>query len=272
MNKTTKGILDVILYIIVFIVIQIAVQYAAVLIWASMKGQHFQMVLNEMVTGKNAALLAVSTAMSGLITLVLFLRTRWTPVTRDYLQSRPWVTLLWVALFTLGLMIPNSFLMETLNVQMPEQYEQMFERLMKEPWGFVAVGVMAPIVEEAVFRGAILRTLLSLMGRKWHWAAICISALLFGAVHGNSAQFVNAAVLGLFIGWMYWRTKSLVPGIVLHLVNNSTAYILCNLLPQSNGKLIDLFGGDQKVVYYAVGFSLCIAIPSFIQVITRMKK
>ena len=50
------------------------------------------------------------------------------------------------------------------------------------------------------------------------------------------------------------------------------AYILANLVPQSDGKLIDLFHGDEKTVYYAVGFSLCILIPSFLQLVARFRK
>jgi len=111
-----------------------------------------------------------------------------------------------------------------------------------------------------------------MMSKKNHWVAIMISAAIFGVVHGNTAQFVNALLMGLFLGWMYYRTKSLVPGILLHWVNNTTAYVLNNLAPQSDGKLIDLFHGDEEVVYYAVGFSLCILIPSFIQMITRLQK
>ena len=149
---------------------------------------------------------------------------------------------------------------------------KVFESLVKEPWGYVAVGILAPLAEEIVFRGAILRTLLGMMSRKNHWVAIMISAALFGAVHGNAAQFVNALLMGLLLGWMYYRTKSLVPGILMHWVNNTMAYVLSNLLPQSNGKLIDLFHGDEKTLYYAVGFSLCILIPSFIQMVLRLQK
>ncbi len=63
--------------------------------------------------------------------------------------------------------------------------------------------------------------------------------------------------MGLLLGWMYYRTGSLVPGILLHWVNNTMAYVLANIMPQSDGKLIDLFHGDEKTMYYAVGFSLC---------------
>ena len=136
----------------------------------------------------------------------------------------------------------------------------------------MAVGILAPLTEEVVFRGAILRTLLGMMSKRNHWVAIMISAAIFGAVHGNAAQFVNALFMGLLLGWMYYCTRSLVPGILLHWVNNTMAYILTNLLPQTDGKLIDLFHGDEKTVYYAVGFSLCILIPSFLQLVARFRK
>ena len=99
-----------------------------------------------------------------------------------------------------------------------------------------------------------------------------IAAAITGLAHANVAQFVNALLLGLLLGWMYYRTKSLVPGILLHWVNNTMAYVLSNIMPQSDGKLIDLFHGDEKTMYYAVAFSLCIMIPSFIQLVIRLKK
>ena len=165
-----------------------------------------------------------------------------------------------------------TFLYEHLGIEMDESTERIFEGLMKEPWGYVAIGILAPLAEEVVFRGAILRTLLDMMSKKNHWVAIMISAALFGVVHGNTAQFVNALLMGLLLGWMFYRTKSLVPGILLHWVNNTVAYVMANLVPSSDGKLIELFHGDEKTMYYAVGFSLCIMIPSFIQLVIRLQK
>lgn len=267
-----KGILDVVLYIILFIVIQMIVMYVGAGIWAAVKHVGYMATVQDMATGGNAILLALTSVFSNVITLALFLRIKWTPVTRDYLLSKPWLQLLWVALFTLGAIIPLTFLYEQLGIEMDDSAERLFASLMKEPWGYVAVGILAPLAEEIVFRGAILRTLLDMMSKKNHWVAIMISAAIFGVVHGNMAQFVNALLMGLILGWMYYRTKSLVPGILLHWVNNTVAFILANILPQTNGKLIDLFHGDEKTVYYAVGFSLCIMIPSFIQMIQRLKK
>ena len=267
-----KGIMDVVLYLVIFIVVQIAVLYAGAGIWTAVKQEGYMETVVAVSNGSNAVLLALATVFSNVITLVIFLKTKWTPLTRDYLQSKPWTALLWVALFTLGTIIPLEFTYEQLGLEMDANTSKVFESLVKEPWGYVAVGILAPLAEEIVFRGAILRTLLGMMSRKNHWVAIMISAALFGAVHGNAAQFVNALLMGLLLGWMYYRTKSLVPGILMHWVNNTMAYVLSNLLPQSNGKLIDLFHGDEKTLYYAVGFSLCILIPSFIQMVLRLQK
>lgn len=267
-----RGLTDVVLYLIIFIVVQIIMMYAGAGIWAGIKGEGYQATLQAASTGGNAILTALVSAFSSIITLVIFLKTKWTPLTRGYLLSKPWGTLLWVALFSLGTIIPLSFLYEQLGIEMDENTQQIITSMMKEPWGYVAVGILAPLAEEVVFRGAILRTLLGIMSKKNHWVAIIISAAIFGVVHANLAQFVNALLMGLLLGWMYYRTGSLVPGILLHWINNTMAYVLTNIMPQSDGKLIDLFHGDEKTVYYAVGFSLCIMIPSFIQMIIRLKK
>ena len=267
-----RGLTDVVLYLIIFIVVQIIMMYAGAGIWAGIKGEGYQATLLAANTGGNAILTALVSVFSSVITLIIFLKTKWTPLTRSYLLSKPWGTLFWVALFSLGTIIPLSFLYEQLGIEMDENTQQIFSSLMKEPWGYVAVGILAPLAEEVVFRGAILRTLLGIMSKKNHWVAIMISAAIFGAVHCNQAQFINALLMGLLLGWMYYRTGSLVPGILLHWVNNTMAYVLANIMPQSDGKLIDLFHGDEKTMYYAVGFSLCIMIPSFIQMIIRLKK
>ncbi|WP_439432375.1 lysostaphin resistance A-like protein [Segatella copri] len=267
-----RGLTDVVLYLIIFIVVQIIMMYAGAGIWAGIKGEGYQATLQAANTGGNAILTALISVFSSVITLIIFLKAKWTPLTRGYLLSKPWGTLLWVALFTLGTIIPLSFLYEQLGIEMDENTQQIFTSLMKEPWGYVAVGILAPLAEEVVFRGAILRTLLGIMSKKNHWVAIIISAALFGLAHFNAAQFINALLMGLLLGWMYYRTGSLVPGILLHWINNTMAYVLTNIMPQSDGKLIDLFHGDEKTVYYAVGFSLCIMIPSFIQMIIRLKK
>ena len=144
---------------------------------------------------------------------------------------------------------------------------------MRTSWGYLALGIMAPIAEEAVFRGAVLRTLLDIFGSRAHWAAIVFSALVFGAIHLNLAQGTHAFLVGLLLGWMYYRTGSILPGVLFHWVNNTVAYLMFNFMPQMNdGKLIDLFHGSERMMYGGLFFSLCILVPSILQLGKRMGK
>lgn len=87
---------------------------------------------------------------------------------------------------------------------------------------FVATCVIAPVVEEMLFRGILLRAFLQQYPRG---AAIGYSALFFGAAHMNVYQFVLAFWIGLLLGWLYERSRSLVPCIVLHAAVNVTAVL-----------------------------------------------
>lgn len=273
MNKTLRSFLDVLWYIIAFALIQFAVQMASAGIYAGVKELEFTEVLQAMSGGRNSELLVVSSVMGSLITLIVFKTCRWTVMSRSYLASRPFGVLVWVALLSLGVILPAEWIYERLQVNMPESTQALFEGVMKEPLGYLAVGILAPIVEEMVFRGAVLRSLLSVFDRRWHWVAIVFSALLFGVVHLNVAQGLHAFVIGLLLGWMYYRTSSIIPGILLHWINNTVAYLMFHLMPHmSDGKLIDLFHGDEMLMYKGLGCSLLIVIPSLYQLAVRMRK
>ena len=179
----------------------------------------------------------------------------------------------WVVILTLGTIIPSEYLQEQIPFDMPDEMKALLGDMMHNRWGYLAIGILAPLVEEVVFRGAILGVLLTLFGRRWHWVPIAISALIFGAAHGNVPQFVHATILGLLLGWMFYRTDSIVPGVVLHWVNNSAAYLIANLIPNSeDAALIDIFSGDSRAVLMALGFSCCLILPALFQLALRMKK
>jgi len=84
------------------------------------------------------------------------------------------------------------------------------------------VAIVAPICEEILFRGMILRGLLA--GYK-PAKAIMISALIFGMVHLNGPQFVNAFLIGLFLGYLYYKTNSLILCISVHVCNNAISFL-----------------------------------------------
>ena len=87
--------------------------------------------------------------------------------------------------------------------------------------------IFGPLIEEICFRGIVLDGLLKTRCRPW--LAILISALLFSLLHGLGANFVTALLFGILVGWLYWRTGSIIPGLIIHVTNNSlTAIDLSN--------------------------------------------
>lgn len=273
MNRPLKNFLDVLLCIAIFAVVQIFIQLAVAGIYSLVKEVDFTTVSDGLAAGKYSDLIVVSSVLSSLVTLLIFTFGKFAVISRNYLASHPWGTLAWVALLSLGLILPAEWVYERLQITMPESTEAMFEGIMREPLGYMAIGIFAPVVEEIVFRGAILRILLSLFSRSWHWVAIIFSALIFGAIHLNLAQGLHAFVIGLLLGWMYYRTSSVVPGILLHWINNTVAYLMFHLMPQfGDGKLIDLFHGDESLMYKGLGCSLLIILPSLFQIARRMKR
>lgn len=259
-NNNVKAAVDIVLYLIVFVLLQVIF-----LNGADLMGKHYGI--------DSAITMAAGTALSGLITIVIFLWRRWSPYSREYIATRPWTALVWVVLLSLGTIIPSQWMIEVLDVDMPKETLELTTKLLGTPWGYLAVGVLAPVAEEMVFRGAILRRLLEVMGEGRKWFAIIISALLFGALHANGPQFIHAALIGVLLGWMYSRTNSIVPGMLFHWINNTIAFVAYNMIHQAaDGKLIDIFQGNQRSVYMALGFSLCIFLPSLFQLAQRLKK
>lgn len=95
---------------------------------------------------------------------------------------------------------------------------EMFERMLSGGMvSVITVCVVAPFIEEMLFRGIFLR---SFLVRYSPARAIVYSSLLFGAVHMNIYQFVIAAWLGMISGWLYVTTRSLWPCILEHAFYN----------------------------------------------------
>lgn len=271
-NSIVREILYVVLFAALFFLIQFAVEAAGALVYGLADGISFKDVMIGMATGKYSQLLTSLVVLSSLVTIALFGALKWSPVSRTYLKSRPWFVLFWVVFLALGTILPAEWIYEKVQLTMPEGTEKLFEGVMKEPWGYVAIGLVVPIAEEMVFRGAILRKLLAIFDQRLHWLPIVISALIFGCMHGNLAQGIHAFIIGLLLGWMYYRTRSVVPSIAFHWVNNTVAYVMYNIMPDMNdGKLIDLFHGSDRLMYLGLGFSVIILIPSIIQLAVRMK-
>lgn len=86
----------------------------------------------------------------------------------------------------------------------------------------VATAVIGPAAEELVFRGAALRALVDRMGE---WPSIALVSLLYAGSHLEPWVFVPTFVLGLALGWLAWRRRSLNAAIALHSLYNATAVL-----------------------------------------------
>lgn len=102
------------------------------------------------------------------------------------------------------------------------------------PGAILMACVLAPVLEEMLFRGVILRAFLERYPRG---IAIVHSAGIFGLAHMNLYQFVAALTLGLITGWLYERTRSLWPCIALHAgYNSSLTWLALQSSPGAGGE------------------------------------
>lgn len=214
--------------------------------------------------------LITTTVLISLATIFVFLFWHWTEVSPRWLRMRPWTVLTWSVLAAIGALIPSAWVQEQMP-ELPNLVENEFDMILGNRWGYLAIGLLAPLSEEIVMRGAVLKELLR-SPKLSPWVAIAISAVLFALIHFNPAQMPHAFAIGLLLGWMYWRTGSILPGIAYHWANNSIAYILYNIYPDPDIKLIDIFKGSEQHVLMAVGFSLLILVPAIFQLHLWMKR
>ena len=114
---------------------------------------------------------------------------------------------------------------------MPEWLEAAFEKMFdtSRPVDMVlSTVILAPLCEELLCRGIICRGLLAL--RK-PWFAIVFSAFIFALLHGNLQQGIVAFFLGLFMGWVYFKTHSLWCTIAIHFANNALSQVMSFAFP-----------------------------------------
>lgn len=99
--------------------------------------------------------------------------------------------------------------------------------------------ILGPVIEEFIYRGAILRNL-EKYGKR---VAILISAILFGLMHGNFFQIFMAIGLGIVLGYLAIE-YSIKLTILLHIINNISVQIISQLA-------IGLSSETEKIINYS---------------------
>ena len=250
-----------------------AISYLLIFLGIQILGGAIINAVWPLVTGspdKTPTLLITTTVVVSVIVIMVFLWARWTEVSPKWLRTRPWTVLTWSVVAALGLIIPSLWIQEQMP-ELPNLVESEFDMILGNRWGYVTIGLLAPLSEEIVMRGGILKELLK-STKLSPWGAIAISALFFSLIHMNPAQMPYAFVIGLLLGWMYWRTGSILPCMAYHWANNSAAYVIYNIYPDPDIKLIELFKGSEMHVYLAVVFSLLILLPALYQLHLWMRR
>ena len=153
--------------------------------------------------------------------------------------------------------IAVAFMTDSLTRIMPEApqwFEDAMNSLMDAPtWlTLLSVSIFAPLFEEWLCRGLVLRGLLQ---KKSPAVAISLSALFFAILHMNPWQAVPAFILGLLFGYVYYKTGSLKLTMLMHCVNNTFAVIFSKI-PQC--KDADSFLDVMSPWVYVCIFIACI--------------
>ena len=115
---------------------------------------------------------------------------------------------------------------------------------------FLAVVIVAPVGEEIVFRGFLQKFL------EDYWKditrAVLVTSLFFAMIHFNPFWTIQIYLLGIVLGFLAWKTKSVVPSIILHSINNGAAYIL-SILDDTNLNIY-LWNENVSPVFILLGF------------------
>lgn len=122
-----------------------------------------------------------------------------------------------VSIFQIGIHIPlNSFIFKYFH---PNYIPSNSLNVLVLNFGAI---VLAPFIEELIFRGILLKGLLQKMTTKY---AILTSTIIFSLIHINPYQLIGAFLLGILFAFVYYRTKSLGYSIVLHSIANLSGII-----------------------------------------------
>ena len=150
-----------------------------------------------------------------------------------YLRGFSPVLVLPMFLMLLGLIVVVSEIDNVLQrfMPIPDWFMEMLAELgLGEGFAigtFIVLVIVAPLTEEPLFRGVLLQGFTRNYGT---WVGILGTAFLFGAIHLNPWQFVGAFFLGIAFAWWTLKTRSILPALLGHALNNGMVIITADVL------------------------------------------
>ena len=91
----------------------------------------------------------------------------------------------------------------------------------------ITIVILAPVGEELLFRGFLQKFLEKTWGDVTK--AILISSLFFAAIHFNPYWLIQIYFLGILLGYIAWKTESVIPAIIFHVVINGSSLLFTHL-------------------------------------------
>jgi membrane protease YdiL (CAAX protease family) len=108
----------------------------------------------------------------------------------------------------------------------PTWFWELFNKIFESDYGnygaILKVVIIAPVIEELIFRGVIMH---GLMRNYSKFTAIFVSALLFALFHLNPWQFPATFILGILLGIVMLRTRNIYLCILGHAINNGLVFV-----------------------------------------------
>jgi len=143
---------------------------------------------------------------------------------------------------------------------------------------WIALAVLIAVAEEWFFRGFILQ---GMLGRSKDtrsvWISILVSAILFGLFHTVAPnllaieRFLPTTALGIILGWIAWRTGSLVPGMIVHAIHNGLLFTMPRYEDLLRQWGLGIENQKHLPITWIVGGLLCVAIGVIIVQTTNKK-
>ena len=103
---------------------------------------------------------------------------------------------------------------------------------------FISVGIITPIAEECFFRGLMYTRLKQGMNL---YVAAAISSFIFALMHGEAIWIITAFMMGLMLVLVFEKTGSLVPCVIIHVVNNVISLLTMDVQASSDAVYLIIF-------------------------------
>lgn len=148
--------------------------------------------------------------------------------------------------------LSSGYLLEiTQRLDFLRGYFEAHDELMKTLVGgsniiiaFIGTAIVAPIIEEILFRGLIFNELKKVMSVT---VAVVLQGVLFGIYHFQVVQGAYAIVFGILMGLAYVWTKSIWSSIIIHIMINGTSVILSNIPEEA--EFIKVLEGYSPMIF-----------------------